>query len=90
MVMIVGNFPLFVLMFFTGSMFPMPRNEIIAGLAWNDLLPPTHAVIALNKIFTFNAGFTEIGYDFMMLLILTVAYYSIGFYLFKRNHLDKI
>ena len=90
MVMIVGNFPLFVLMFFTGSMFPMPRNEIIAGLAWNDLLPPTHAVIALNKIFTFNAGFTEIGYELMMLLILTVAYYSIGFYLFKRNHLDKI
>jgi ABC-2 type transport system permease protein len=86
-VMIVGNFPLFILMFFTGSMIPLPRNEIIAGFALNDLLPPTHAVIALNKIFTFGAGFREISHEVIMLIVLTVVYYLIGIWLFKKKHM---
>jgi ABC-2 type transport system permease protein len=89
MIMIVGNFPLFILMFFTGSMIPLPRNEIIKGFAINDILPPTHAVIALNKIFTFGATIKEIRYEIFMLLILTIVYYSIGVYFFKREHLLK-
>lgn len=89
MVMIVGNFPLFILMFFTGSMIPLPRNEIFAGFAVNDILPPTHAVIALNKIFTFGAGFKDIHYEIFMLILLTVIYYAIGIYFFRKNHLLK-
>lgn len=89
MVMIVGNFPLFILMFFTGSMIPLPRNEIIAGIALNDILPPTHAVIALNKIFTFNAHLADIKYEILMLIILTIIYYTLGIYLFKKKHLNK-
>jgi ABC-2 type transport system permease protein len=87
-VMIVGNFPLFILMFFTGSMIPLPRNEI-AGFALNDILPPTHAVNALNKIFTFGAGIKEISHEILMLVILTVVYYAAGIYFFRRNHLLK-
>jgi ABC-2 type transport system permease protein len=87
-VMIVGNFPLFILMFFTGSMIPLPRNEIVAGFAFNDLLPPTHAVIALNKIFTFGAGFREISYEILMLILLTIGYYTIGIWLFRKKHLQ--
>jgi ABC-2 type transport system permease protein len=90
MIMIVGNFPLFILMFFTGSMFPLPRNEIIAGFAINDLLPPTHAVTALNKIFTFGAGIKDILYEIIMLVILTAIYYAIGIYFFRRNHMMKV
>ncbi len=89
MVMIVGNFPLFILMFFTGAMIPLPRNEIFTGFALNDILPPTHAVIALNKIFTFGAGLQEIRYELLMLGMLTVLYYSIGVWLFRRNHMLK-
>jgi ABC-2 type transport system permease protein len=90
MVMIVGNFPLFILMFFTGSMIPLPRNEIISGFAINDLLPPTHAVIALNKIFTFGAGLKDISYEIVMLAILTAIYFSLGVYLFRKNHMLKV
>jgi ABC-2 type transport system permease protein len=74
-------------MFFTGSMIPLPRNEIIAGFALNDLLPPTHAVIALNKIFTFGTGFREISHEVIMLIVLTVVYYSLGIWLFKKKHM---
>lgn len=87
MIMIVGNFPLFILMFFTGSMIPLPRNEIFTGFAINDILPPTHAVIAMNKIFTFGAGLKDIRHELFMLVILTFVYYSIGVYFFKRKHL---
>jgi ABC-2 type transport system permease protein len=89
MVIIVGNFPLFILMFFTGAMIHLPRNEIIAGFAINDILSPTHAVIALNKIFTFGAGVQDIRYELLMLGILTIVYFSTGIWLFKRNHLLK-
>jgi ABC-2 type transport system permease protein len=87
MVMIVGNFPLFILMFFTNSMFPLPRNEILSGYALNDILPPTHAVNALKKIFTYGAGIKDIAYEIIMLVILTVLFYSIGIYLFKKKHI---
>lgn len=90
MVMIVGNFPLFILMFFTGSMIPLPRNEIIAGFAFNDILPPTHAVIALNKIFTFGADLKDISYEIIMLIILTIIYFALGIYFFRKKHLVTV
>jgi ABC-2 type transport system permease protein len=88
-VMIVGNFPLFILMFFTGSMIPLPRKEIFAGYAFNDILPPTHAVNALNKIFTYGAGLKDIFHEIVMLLILTIVYFALGIWLFKKKHLLK-
>jgi len=90
MVMIVGNFPLFVLMFFTGSMMPMPRNELFSGFALNDLLPPTHAVIALNKVFTYGAGFLDILGELTFLFVLTLVYFFIGIVLFRQKHLKGI
>ncbi len=88
MIMIVGNFPLFILMFFTGSMMPLPRHELFAGFALNDLLPPTHAVIAMNKIFTYGSGLKDISYELYMLLGLTVVYYALGVVLFRKKHLN--
>jgi len=51
------------------------------------MLPPTHAVLALNKIFTYGAGFADILYEISMLLILTVIYYAIGVILFRKKHI---
>jgi ABC-2 type transport system permease protein len=90
MVMIVGNFPLFILMFFTGSMIPLPRHELIAGFALNDLLPPTHAVIAMNKIFTYGSTLRDISYELLMLSGLTIGYYAIGVALFKQKHMNAV
>jgi ABC-2 type transport system permease protein len=68
----------------------MPRNEIIAGFALNDILPPTHAVIALNKVFTFGASLKDITYELLMLVLLSVIYYAIGVFLFRKRHLGKL
>ncbi len=88
MVMILGNFPLFILMFFSGAMLPLPRNEVFNGFALVDLLPPSHAVAALNKIFTYKAGFQEIRYELLMLICLTAIYFIAGVILFRRKHIQ--
>jgi ABC-2 type transport system permease protein len=86
-----GNVPLFILMFLSGSMMPIPRSPLftIGGriVAWNDFLPPTHAVIALNKVTTQGENFSGILYELTFLTLLTILYFAIGIVLFRRKHL---
>lgn len=89
-VLSAGTFPLFILMFFTGALYPMPRNELfeVAGhmIAWNDFLPPTSAVIALNKIMSLNASFADVQFEIILLAVLSVLYFTAGVWLFRRLH----
>ncbi len=89
---VIANFPLGLLMFLTGAIFPLPRTSLftIAGheMAFADILPPTHAVIALNKIFTLGAGFSDIGFELSLLIILSALYFAIGVILFRRMNLQ--
>jgi ABC-2 type transport system permease protein len=86
-----GNVPLFILMFLSGSMMPIPRSPLftLGGriVAWNDFLPPTHAVIALNKVTTQGENFSGILYELTFLTLLTILYFAIGIVLFRRKHL---
>jgi ABC-2 type transport system permease protein len=90
-VLTFGNFPMFLLMFFSGAMLPLPTQELfnIAGksVSWNAILPPTHAVNALNKILISGAGFSDIWFELACLLALIIAYSWIGIWLFKKKHL---
>jgi ABC-2 type transport system permease protein len=52
-----------------------------------DILPPTHAVVALNKVLTLGAGLDEVAFELSALTILSVLYFVIGVLLFKRVHL---
>jgi ABC-2 type transport system permease protein len=88
---IVANFPMALMMFFSGSIFPLPRVTLftVAGhpVGLYDFLPPTHAVVALNKILTLGSGLNEVGYELAALTILSVLYFGIGAWLFGRYHL---
>ncbi len=88
---VVANFPLGLMMFFSGVIFPMPSLKLfsIAGhtVSPYDLLPPTHAVTALNKILTLGAGWQDVIYELAMLVILSMLYFAIGVGLFRRTHL---
>jgi len=88
---IIANFPLGLLMFFTGAMFPIPAIPVLTvfGHTINmfDFLPPTHAVNALNKILTLGAGLGDIGWELAMLTALSVLYLGVGVWLFRRMHL---
>jgi ABC-2 type transport system permease protein len=88
---IVANFPMALMMFFSGSIFPLPRVTLfsVAGtpVGLYDFLPPTHAVVALNKILTLGAGLGEVAYELSALTILSGLYFVIGAWLFGRHHL---
>ena len=88
---VISNFPLGFLMFLTGAAFPLPRMNLftIAGrsIAVADFLPPSHAVVALNKIFTLGAGFGDVLYELTALIVLTGLYFGIGVWLFQRTQM---
>lgn len=88
---IAASFPMVLFMFFSGAIFPVPRVPIftLAGRAIGlyDILPPTHAVVALNKVLTLGAGAGEVVYELIALLMLSAVYFSAGVWLFKRTHL---
>lgn len=88
---IIANFPLALYMFFSSLIFPLPRGELFAifghGFSLYDLLPPTHAVNALNKIFTLGAGAGDVLYELIGLVVLTGSYFALGVWLFKRRHM---
>ncbi len=90
---VVANFPLALMMFFTGAIFPMPAVTLFTvggrAIGLYDLLPPTHAVVALNKILTLGAGFKDVAYELAALLLLSIIFFAVGVGLFQRMQLKR-
>lgn len=90
-VLVVGNFPMFLFMFFTGAAFPIKSAAwfYIAGYPVNlqALLSPTHAISALNKIFIMNTPFSSVLPELTAIAVLTLLYFVIGAFLFQKRHL---
>lgn len=88
---LAANFPLILFMFFSGAMFPIPRVTLFRlfghGVGPYDLLPPTHAVVALSKVLTLGAGLRDVAFELAALSVLSVAYFAVGVWLFKRRWL---
>jgi len=89
---IIANFPLIFFMFFSGAVYPLPRIRFfeVAGrvVSLYDVIPPTHAVVALNKILTLGAGLTDVLYEIVSLVVLSVLYFAIGIWFFHRRHMQ--
>lgn len=86
---LVANFPFGLFMFLSGTMFPVRGVPLfsVAGHEVNllDVLPPRHAVNALTSVFSF--GSTSIGYELVMLTVLSVGYFLLGAWAFHSRHL---
>jgi ABC-2 type transport system permease protein len=90
-VLIVGNFPLFLFMFFTGAFFPMHANELFSVAGYKitiiSLLSPSHAVEALKKVMLFQEGLMGILPEVISIILLTILYLSFGLWAFKWRHM---
>ncbi|MCJ7716467.1 MAG: ABC transporter permease, partial [Anaerolineales bacterium] len=88
---IIANFPLIFFMFFSGAVYPIPRIILfqIAGIniSLYDVLPPTHAVMALNKILTLGSGLPDVLYELVSLIVLSLLYFLLGIWLFQIRQL---
>ncbi len=80
--MTIGSFPFFMLMFFSGGMFPLPNLQVltIAGhaISVNDVLPTTPAIDAMGKVLNYGTGLDGLGFELTLLALLTVAYFAVG------------
>jgi ABC-2 type transport system permease protein len=90
----VGSFPFFILMFFSGGMFPLPGVSLFhwgdRAVQLNEILPTTHAIAALNRVLSFDAGLGDITYEICAVLVLTVGYFALGIWVFTRRHLPAV
>jgi ABC-2 type transport system permease protein len=88
---VIANFPMGLFMFFSGVIYPIPQVPLftLAGrtVGLYDILPPTHAVVALNKIMNLGVGVKDVLYELGALLILSLAYFFIGVWVFQRRHM---
>ncbi len=90
--MTIGSFPFFILMFFSGGMFPLPQLRLftVAGRAVNanDLLPTTHSISALGKILNFGAGLGDVLFELAAIAVLTLLFFAGGTWLFTKRHMQ--
>lgn len=90
-ILIIGNFPLFLFMFFTGSMFPLQISPLFSmagyGIGINGIMSATHSVSALNKILIMDMGIGDIWPELLCLCMLTVLYTLIGWWAYRKRHM---
>ena len=90
-VAIIGTFPLMILMFFSGAFFPLGGGKLftVGGftLYLNDLLSPTWAVDALNMVLVKGLEIGETLPEMFAIFILTILYFLIGVWAFRRKHM---
>jgi len=90
-ILIVGNFPLLLFMFFTGAAFPIEGKALfsIAGypISFQGLMSPTHAISALKKVLIMDMGMKDVLPEIIVLAILTIIYFWIGVWIFQRRHM---
>ncbi|MFC2087058.1 ABC transporter permease [Bacteroidota bacterium] len=93
-ILVVGNFPLFLFMFFTGSMFPLNTKTLFSlgnyDMGINFVLSATHGVSALNKLLNFDSNLTDILPEIYMLVLTTAVYFVIGIWVYYRRNLKTV
>jgi ABC-2 type transport system permease protein len=84
---VVASFPLLVLMFFSGAAFPLPKIALFTAfgrpVGLYDFLPAAYSVTALNKVLTLGAGLSEVAFELVAVLVLSVFYFAAGVWLFR-------
>ena len=90
-VLVVGNFPLFLFMFFSGAAFPISATAWFYvgeyGVSWQTLMSAAPAISALQKISIMGLGLRDVWGELLALMIMTSIYFVIGLWGFQRRHL---
>jgi ABC-2 type transport system permease protein len=86
----LGCFPFFILMFFSDCFMPLPKINLfsLAGnqVYLNDILPTATATRAFNKILNYDSGFSDVSFEILWILALSLVFFFIGVGLFKKKY----
>jgi len=85
---IIVNFPLLIMIFFSGAIFPLPSPTLFTigerAIKLFDFLPTSHAVSSLKQVLNLGAGLGDVIFEIVAMLILTVVFFGAGVWLFRR------
>jgi len=91
--MTVGTLPYFLLLFFSGSLIPLPPVKLIIigkkTLMINEVLPTTHAIKALSRILNEGSGLGGVHPEIIALIVITVVIFLAGGWWFRRRHIER-
>lgn len=86
----LGCFPFFILMFFSDCFMPLPKINLFSltghQVYLNDILPTATATRAFNKILNYDSGFSDVSFEIIWIIALSLVYFLIGIWLFKRKY----
>jgi ABC-2 type transport system permease protein len=86
----LGCFPFFILMFFSDCFMPLPKINLfsLAGnqVYLNDILPTATATRAFNKILNYDSGFSDVSFEILWILGISLVYFFIGVWLFRKKY----
>lgn len=90
-VLIVGNFPLFLFMFFSGTVFPIQGATLFTLENYNFTIPGLmstyHSTEALRQVLIYQAGIGDIWPQLVCLTGLTVIYFLVGYWIYRKRHM---
>lgn len=90
----IGCFPFFILMFFSGGMFPLPPLRLFTigerAININDVLPTTHAISAMSKILNYGAGLGDVVFELGAITALTIVLFAFGIWLFTKRQMQAV
>ena len=90
-VAIIGTFPLFLLMFFTGAAFPISGGRLFSlgsyEVRLNDILSPKFAVEALQKVLVRGQDIRATLPDMAAIVVLTLLYLVLVTWAFRKRHM---
>ncbi len=87
----IGTFPFFILMFFSGGMFPIPDVQLFAlgvrTINANHVLPTTHSIAAYDRIMNTGGGLGDVAIELAAIVLLSVVFFVVGTWAFTRRHM---
>jgi ABC-2 type transport system permease protein len=91
-VLVVGNFPLFLFMFFSGTIFPLQGATLFTFGGYHFTIPGLmstfHSTDALKQVLIYQAGVSDIWPQLVSLTGLTIIYFLIGYRIYSKRHME--
>jgi ABC-type multidrug transport system permease subunit len=64
------------------NLFSLGGNQVYL----NDILPTATATRAFNKILNYDSGFSDVFFEILWILGISLVYFFIGVWLFRRKY----
>jgi len=85
---LISSVAMFLLVLFSGVIFPVPESVLFSFYGFDigplDLLPTVHMRSGLDKVLNLGASWGEVKFEIIMLLVISILYFTAGLIFFNN------